>query len=120
MRALTSTELDRMQNVQDDAMPDTCTIQEATVVQDGIGQPTRSWSARATGVACRLAERRADERIYGEKVTALGDWVLTVAHDETVETGDRVLVDSRTFEVVSVNTGRSWETATRVGLVEVV
>ena len=120
MRALSSTELERMRAAQEDVLPDSCTIQEATDGQDAVGQPTRSWSNRATGVSCRLAQRREWERVAGEKRTTIGNWVLTVAHDQTVEHGDRVVVGSRTFEVVGVNTGRSHETATRVDLVEVV
>ena len=97
-----------MRAAQEDLLPDTCTIQSATVGQDAIGQPTRTWANRATGVACRLGQR--SER----------DWVLTVAHDQVIERSDQVIVGSRTFEVVGANTGTSWETATRIDLVEVV
>lgn len=111
-----------MRGVQEDLLPSTCTIKEASESSDGIGQVVEVWTAidGGTDVACRLALRRADERIAGEKVTAIGDWVLTVAHDQAITTAHRVVVGSQTFDVVGVNTGESWETATRVDLVEVV
>ena len=49
----------------------------------------------------------------------MGEWVLAVAYDQTIETGDRVIYDSRTFEVVGVENDESWELVTRAGLMEV-
>lgn len=111
-----------MRGAQEDLLPSTCTIKEASEGSDGIGQVVEVWTAieGGTDVACRLRPRQADERIAGEKVTAVGDWVLTLAHDQTITTRHRVVVGSQTFDVVGVNTGESWETATRVDLVEVV
>lgn len=109
-----------MRAAQEDLLPDTCTIQTATEAPDAIGQVTRTWSNTATGVACRLVPNRIQERDAGARVTVVGDWVLTVAHDRAVAQGQRVVVGTRTFDVVSVNTAESWETATRAGLVEVV
>ena len=119
MNDMTATELARMRTTQESAMPGTCTIQYPTIANDSIGQPVKSWAARATGVACRMSPRTIRERILGARETPVGDWVLTVAHDQTIETGDRVLYDSRTFDVVGVETNESYETATRADLVEV-
>jgi head-tail adaptor len=113
-------ELARMRATQEAALPDSCTIQEATVTQDDIGQPLKGWTAAASDVACRLARKRTRETVAGEKVTEVGDWVLTVAHDQLLTCGNRVVIGSRIFEIVGVNTGESWETATRADLVEVV
>ena len=119
MRTLTATELSRMRGTQEDALPDTCTVQYPTVSNDSIGQPVKSWAARGTGIECRIAPRTIRERILGSRETPVGEWVLTVAHDQTIETGDRVLYDSRTFEVVGVEKNESWELVTRAGLMEV-
>lgn len=107
------------QAAQEDLLPDTCTIQAPTVVKDAIGQPEKTWAARATGVACRLAAREVRELLISERNVPVGEWLLTVAHDQTIETGDRVLYGSRTFEVVGVEQEKSWQTARRCGLVEV-
>ena len=45
--------------------------------------------------------------------------MLTVPYDQTIETGDRVVYSSRTFEVVGVEKDESWELVTRAGLMEV-
>lgn len=120
MRDLTAVELARLRATQVTALPDTCTIQTATETKDAVGQVVRTWAAAAEDVACRLAQLRADERQAGERTSAVTEWVLTVAHDQAITTGQRVVVDTRTFEVVGVNTAESWETATRARLVEVV
>lgn len=120
MRALTSTELERMQDTQAVALPNTCLIQVATTGQDSIGSPARTWGTRATGVACRLKMKSAGERTFGTRNVPVGDWMLTLDHGQAIVTADRVIVSGRTFEVVAVNEGDSWETATRADLVEVV
>ena len=119
MRTLTADQLSRMRDTQEGALPDTCTIQYPTVTADGIGQPVKSWSNRATGVECRIAPRTIRERILGSRETPVGEWVLTVPCDQTIETGDRVVYSSRTFEVVGVEKDESWELVTRAGLMEV-
>ena len=119
MRTLQATELSRMRSTQEDALPDTCTIQAPTVTKDGIGQPVKSWSARDTDIECRISPRNIRELVMGSRDTPVGEWVLTVAHDQTIETGDRVIYDSRTFEVVGVEKDESWELVTRAGLMEV-
>lgn len=111
--------LEIFRTAQESLLPDTCTIQAPTAGQDAIGQPTKSWAARATGVACRLAAREVRELILGTRDTPVGEWVLTVAHDQTIETGDRVIYQSRTFEVTGVEQEKSWQTARRCGLVEI-
>ena len=116
---LGTAELAALREVQEAGLPSTCTIQTATTAQDSIGQPLKTWAAAATGVACRLAQRSARERMLGEKATNVGDWVLTVAYDQAIDVGQRVLVGSQTFEVVGVDVGKSWALATRAGLVEV-
>ena len=116
---LSASQLSRMRDTQEDALPDTCTIQAPTVSKDAIGQPTKSWAARGTGIECRMSPREVRELVLGSRDTPVGEWVLTVAYDQTVETGDRVIYDSRTFEVVGVEKNESWELVTRAGLMEV-
>lgn len=119
MRVLDATELERMRATQLASFPDTCTIQQATVTQDSIGSAMRAWSARASGVQCRLRPRSARELMLGSKTTPIGEWLLSLDHAQAIETADRVIVWGRTFEVLTVNNGESDRTATRAGLTEV-
>lgn len=116
---LTATQLSKMRDVQQAALPSTCTIQEPVMAKDSIGQSVRTWSVRAAGVACRLAPRKEFVAIRGEKETVSGDWVLTLDYDQAVELGDQVLVGSRAFEVTGTNLEKSFGTATRVDLTEI-
>ena len=117
---LTAGQLAWMRQMQQRILPDTCTIQRAARTVDGIGQPVLTWANLATGVACRLSQRRAVEEVQGERVLRVTGWVLTLPDDEDVTAADRVVVGSRTFEVTGVTTDQSWLTALRVELVEVV
>lgn len=123
MRDLTATELTRMRDTQESAFPSTCTIQEPVESQDSIGQPIISWVARASDVECRLNPRETSQVVMelalGNRDTPVSEWVLTVAWDQTILTGDRVVYGTRTFEVVSAEVGESWKVATRAGLLEV-
>lgn len=116
---LTTNELARMRAVQEAALPDECTIRAATAGVDDIGQPTLTWADLETGVACRLAQRRVAEVVAGERVERVTGWVLTVPQGTTLTAAHRVVVGGRTFEVVGVNTGESWETVRRAEVVEV-
>lgn len=113
---LSATELAAMRETVESALPDTCTIQSATVGRDSIGAPTRAWTDRATGVACRLAARTVQERVLGEKATHVGDWVLTLAYDEVIEPGDQVLIGTDAYEVVGIDEAKSWNLGQRVGV----
>ena len=107
-----------MRAVQAQALPDLCTIQQPTIAPDAIGQPVRSWTNRATSVPCRLAIRSASERLFAERPTPAGDWVLTLPWDQEIDPEDRVLIGDRIFEVVGTESD-PWELAHRAGLVEV-
>jgi hypothetical protein len=45
--------------------------------------------------------------------------MLTVAHDQDIESGDRITTDGRVFAVLGVDGGRSWDLCRRAALAEV-
>lgn len=102
------------------ALPDTCTIQRDTPTADGMGGQTSSWANAATNVPCRYSpDQVADgERELGGKITAVNGWRFTFAYDADVRPADRIVADSRTFEVLSVDGDRSWQLALVVRCIE--
>lgn len=97
------------------ALPDTCTIQRYTETVTGDGT-TQSWSDLATGVACRVSPRgRSARESLGadQSLQAVADWTVWMPPLQDVTPKDRIVVGSRTFEVVIV-TARSYETSRAV------
>lgn len=119
MSLLSVAELAALRAAAAAVMTDTCTIQQATAGQDAIGQPTRSWSQVATGVACRLRLRSVQERVLGERTSGVGAWELWLPYDQDISREMRVLAGTRTFEVVGSNAGESDRIKTVCDLVEV-
>jgi len=115
---LPSDELDDMRDVQEEALPDTCTIQ-TTGQTNTKGSTAEAFTNTYTAVPCRLApaNRVVAERQVGAALAAVSDFMLTIAFDQTVTPTDRVVHDSVTYEVTAVaNDKASWRTARRVYL----
>jgi len=116
---ITSDELEWMREYQEDALPDTATIQRVSRTPDNAGGASESWEKVAT-VACRVAPsgRAPEDRAVAERLNVTSSWTITVPAETDVRAGDRVVVDARTFEVLAVLAG-SYETARRVVCSEV-
>jgi len=118
---LSASDLAAMREAQDAALPDTCTIRRKTLVSDGMGGYTETWSDLATGVKCRIATSRyrPEEAAIAEKFTGRTLWMLTLPAGTDVTNEDRVVLSGTTYEVVGVLSAGSWEMCRRVLVVEV-
>jgi len=117
---LTTAELSGIRADISDLMPDTCTIQKVTYTVDAIGAPARSYSTRASGVACRLDPVDSITLTGKEVVSAIknyilteGMYVFTLPHDTVINESDRVIHNAITYEVVHVDDSKSWDASTR-------
>lgn len=112
---LSVADLADMRTVQESLLPGTAVVKRATSAQNAIGEPALTWATQATA-DCRLRPPglRPDMRIVGEQVQSVANWVVTMAHDTDVQTGDRLEIASETYEVVAVWGDESWATAMRV------
>lgn len=117
--ALSTLELSQLRTDASDYLPDTCIIQIVARTADSMGGWTEAWSNTYTSVACRLAPARAtrDETLRGEQISAYSQWVLTIAHNQTIDETMRVVHDSETYEVLRLEDTHSSRTAKRVYLV---
>ena len=114
---LSTLEIAQLRADQADYWPDTCTIQTSTRTADGQGGYTITWANTYTSVACRLApERQQGEMMAGEQLAAVTAWVLTVAHNQTIDETMRVVHDSETYEIASLEDTHSNRTAKRAHL----
>jgi len=115
---LSALELAQLRVDAQDYLPDTCTIQTATTARTTIAGYTETFANTYTSVACRLAPLRTDtgEQLEGDQLAAMTRWILTVAHDQAVAEGNRVVHDSETYEVAHCEDTHSNRTAKRVYL----
>jgi len=108
-----------MRSTLNDSLPDTAQVQRRSLTGDGAGGFTESWSTVAT-VACRVAPsgQSPQERVIAERLTATSVWTVTLPALTDVQSADRIVVGTRTFEVIGV-LARSDELARRVVCTEV-
>lgn len=105
--ALSANDLRYMRAAGTLLLPDTCTLQEVTETADDYGGITRTWTAYATNVRCRL------DQVRGGPIVA-ANWMVTLPWDQAITLDNRIVTDDLNLEPVELNTGRSWKVATRV------
>lgn len=111
---LTPAEIAAMQATQNTALPDVATITRRVYVSDGAGGQTDSTTVASA--ACRLAVASpAQSQMIAGQLNEKPAWRITFAQGTDVGSGDMITVGARSFEVVSLLAGASWETA-RVAL----
>jgi len=108
--ALTDAELENMRDDAELYLPDTCTILSLTTAKDDIGGDTQSWGTAATSVSCRLdaANWQARAAAEADRFTVHSAWILFVPYDQTIATGNRVVIDSETYRVMNIDDTHDW------------
>ena len=89
-------------------LPDTCNILSGTQAPDNYGGVTITWGTATASGACRLDNLSGIEKGIGGGIVPYSRWVLTLTHDATITTENRVEHGGLTYAVTSVNTDQSW------------
>jgi SPP1 family predicted phage head-tail adaptor len=112
MTVISDAELTDMRALADDFFPDTCTIQTRTESVDALGGVTESWANTYTSVACRLDPVYAGqgEQISNMVLEGESRWMLNIPYDQAISVEDRVIHDSKTYEVTVVIDTQSYRT----------
>jgi len=116
---LTSSELVKIRTDIEQLMPDTCTILSLTAVSDAQGGFTETWGTATANVKCRLdaaQQGRGQERLEAGAISPFTYWMLTLPHGTSISTEQRVVVGGGTFDVQSVDSGKSWSGCVRATL----
>jgi hypothetical protein len=118
---LTSTDLAGMRAAVNDLLPDTANILAGTVAPDGQGGWSQTWGTATAGVKCRLDPGRKENResVAGAALLPFSWWQLTLPYDTTLTEQNRVEIAGETFNVVHVDTGKSWSVSVRAVLTKV-
>jgi SPP1 family predicted phage head-tail adaptor len=119
MTLVNASDLADMRADQQLLMPDTCTITtKGTASSDGYGGTTWGVSTTTTS-ACRVVPSSGREAQIAAKITALMTWTVTLPYNAVVTERDTLTVNGKTFQVASVLSGGSTETARRLICTEV-
>ena len=114
---LTDAELDGIRAAIEELLPDTCNILSVTHASDGQGGMNDTWGTATASAACRLDQAKpGGETVFGAMIQPFHGYVLTLAHDTTITTSNRVACNGQTFNVVSVDLAKSWDGSRRAYL----
>lgn len=120
---LTAAEITWMRATEALTLPDTCAVHRKSSVSDGRGGQTESYAVVSgmSTLACRLSAggNQADESITAEQMRNRSYWIITFTQGVDVRDTDRIVIGSRTFEVMKALAHGAWEMARRVQCVEV-
>src|SRR5690606_4669109 len=112
---LTPDELAYMRSVQEEVLPDTCTLRRRTVVEDDYGGVTYT-NVDTPNVPCRAwntETRAADGVADAERNVYL--YTFTFEYDRDILLEDQILYQGLTLAIRRINTPDTWTTAVRVG-----
>lgn len=116
MSLLRTGEITSMRSVQALAMGDSGIINRLALSQNSIGETVESWTASGTA-SCRLSSLSASDvpRVAAlrPQVQLNSAWRLTWAHGTDVRPGDKVTINSQTYDVIDVDNSGAWHTAVR-------
>lgn len=115
MSLLSTDDLTYMQDSIEECMPGTCYILSVTNASAGGGEYSETWGTAGTA-NCRLDARGGGEKMQGESAQPVFSFILTLPHDTTVSNANRIKLDSVTYAITSIDTGKSWNASKRLTL----
>lgn len=100
-------------------LPDRCSIQDVTRVDDAVSGFTETWVDAYTNVPCRLSAQRVrqSESLQAGQLTPERLYDLTLLVDQPIKQTSRVILDGVTYEVVYIDAGKSYAITRRVQVV---
>jgi len=120
MTVITAREITSMRLIADDYLPDTCTIQTLTETTGAMGGTSQTWANTYTNVACRVDPVTGQgEAVIAFALEGKALWRLNIPYDQAIDIEDRIIHDSVTYEVASVEDTQSYRTIRRATLVRV-
>lgn len=115
---LTTDDLAYLRATQELALPGSVVVQRKTYASDGMGGFSETWAVLGTvdGRIYPQRDRGAGELVAGGQVLSVTRWWATLPVGTNVSARDRLLYQSRTWEVIRVNNDQMWQTAVRCEL----
>lgn len=114
MNWITASELAQMQTDIETLLPHTCDILSLTYTSDGQGGMVETWGTAYAGISCRVDYKTGKETVTSGALNPYHSAIISLPHDTTIDTGNRVQSGANVFSVQSVNAGQSDKAVTRV------
>ena len=108
---LQDNDLEYMRQVTPQAMPDLVNIQRRALVSDKQGGYTEEWANAYQNVTARLASKGVSESVEDNRRDVQAEFTLVLPYAQSVVQADRIVHTSGTYEVQSVDTGKSWSSS---------
>mgnify|MGYP003426296272 FL=1 len=110
---ITSSELAWMRATENQAMASTAIIQAPNYTSGALGSVLQSYVAVGT-VSCDIWPIKASEKSSSNQEISQGDFYISVPYNTSVTVENRLVIDSKTYEVTFVPLSQSWLTNLRL------
>ena len=111
---VSSLDLAEMRADQTAGLPDTCTVLRGTVTATGSGGGSVTWGTVYANEPCRFYFRwwevNREDDSYAAREASYQRHAVRVRYDLDIREADRVVFNSRTYEVDLVALDQSWRT----------
>lgn len=112
---LTDAEITAMRaDLEDIALPDVGNVLTLSQTSDGAGGYSDAWGTATKDVKCRLGNVGGREQLAGMAVQSFNSFWLTLPHDTAITAEDRFEIGAQQYNVIAVDTGKSWNLCKRV------
>jgi hypothetical protein len=111
---LTACELAAMRDCAEGYLPDTCTVQTVSRASDGMGGFAETWANTYTSVPCMHSPGGGEAaRVIAQQFGVSTVWVTSVAYDQAVATGNRIVFGNDVYEVLHVEDDHTYRALRR-------
>ena len=98
----------------------TVDVSRATVTNDDYGAQAKAWATVFEGLPGRLQRKRANEQVSFDRQTVWSDFSFYTKVSAPIQNADRIVYDSRTFEVKGTDNANQMGVFMKVDLLEIV
>ena len=97
----------------------TVDVSRATVTNDDYGAQAKAWATVFEGLPGRLQRKKATEQVSFDRQTVWSDFNFYTEPSAPIENADRIVYDSRTFEVKGNDNANQIDLFMKVDLLEI-
>ncbi len=97
-------------------------VSRATVTNDDYGVQAKAWATVFEGLPGRLQQKKRIQSLEGEfmgRLAVLSDYSFYTEPTAPIQNADRILYDSRTFEIKGFDNANQMDVFKKVDLLEI-
>jgi len=97
-----------------DLLPDTCYILSPVSIRAANGEVTQTWGTATAATPCRFDPLKGTEQDGAGGVKIYHGYRVTMTYDTTITSAQRLLFGGVTYNIISVDPGKSWLSSLRL------